>query len=404
MDTKHILIAEDEENTRLSLSLFLKKAGYNVTTAKDGREALKKIIELKKSYKAVDLLLTDISMPDMSGIELIDELEKNEISIPILVITGYGNKEMILDLMRKGCSDYIEKPFNAQKLIARLPLIFEKQEKAMRIKEKETEWLIQQQAELTMKAESYLHCFENMREQIELAITAYQNLVHIREDECKVSVAYRHQPISELGGDFIDIRNTPTGCDLLLADVAGHDMGASYHTVMIKAFFDENCRKGNNGEFFFQLLNQQLLENGKNERMVTAIFLRLNLESMEGEVLSAGHPPIISLSKEMPVPGSIKPKGDILGIYEKVAFESRSFSISSGERLFLYTDGLTNVYRFNVEKMRKEKLGSGGLENLINKYRILPIKDMIENIWKEITYFESYKFNDDILFFGIEIP
>jgi len=404
MDTKHILIAEDEEHTRLSLSLLLKMAGYNVTTAKDGMDALNKIIELKESYKAVDLLITDIYMPDMSGIELIDALEKNEISIPIIVITGYGDKEMILDLMRKGCSDYIEKPFNAQELIARLPLIFEKQEKARRIKEKETEWLIQQQAELTRKAESYLHHFENMREQIELAIIAYHNLVHIREDECKVSVAYRHQPISELGGDFIDIRNTPTGCDLLLADVAGHDMGASYHTVLIKAFFDENCRTGNDGEFFFQLLNQQLLENGKNERMVTALFLRLNLENMEGEVLSAGHPPIISLSKEMPVPGSIRSKGDILGIYEKVAFESRSFSISSGERLFLYTDGLTNAYHFNIEKMKKEKLGSDRLDNLINKYRILPLKDVIENIWKEITSFESYKFNDDMLLFGIEIP
>jgi len=404
MDTKHILIAEDEEHTRLSLSLLLKKAGYNVTTAQDGRDALEKIIELKESYKAVDLLLTDISMPDMSGIELIDALEKHEIAIPIIVITGYGNKEMILDLMRKGCSDYIDKPFNAQALIDRLPIIFEKQDKARTVKEKATSWLIQQQAELNQRAESYIHHFENLREQIELAVVAYQNLVHIREDICKVSVAYRHQPLSELGGDFIDIRNTPAGCDILLADVAGHDMGASYHTILIKAFFDENCRTGNDGESFLQLLNHQLLENGKNERMVTAIFLRLDLESMEGEVLSAGHPPIISLSKEMPVPGPITSKGDILGIYEQVAFESRIFSISSGERLFLYTDGLINAYRLNTQTMRKEKLGRDGLDNLIKKYRILHLKEMIDIIWKEITSFGYYKFNDDMLLFGIEIP
>lgn len=189
-----------------------------------------------------------------------------------------------------------------------------------------------------------------------------------------------------------------------MADVAGHDMGASYHTVLIKAFFDENCRTGNHGDSFFRLLNKQLLENGKNERMVTALFLRLNLETMHGEVLSAGHPPLIKLLKKLPGISRIATCGDVLGIHDSVSFDSQRFSFAPGDRFFLHTDGLTNAYRLNTHTGKKEKLGRNGLDHLIKKQDQPSLKNMVRNIAKGISEFHGYKFNDDMLLVGVEIP
>lgn len=126
---RHIFLAEDDEYIRLSLSVTLSKRGYKVTLAENGQEALEKIIALKAAGTPPDLLLTDIRMPGMSGIELIDRLKKLDVSLPVFVITGYGDKDMVVELMRRGCSDFIDKPFSPPDLLGRLLPIFEKKKR-----------------------------------------------------------------------------------------------------------------------------------------------------------------------------------------------------------------------------------------------------------------------------------
>ncbi|OQX23359.1 MAG: hypothetical protein BWK80_26485 [Desulfobacteraceae bacterium IS3] len=412
MSGKHILLAEDEEHVRYSLTAILKKAGYNVTAAVNGREALEKITELKANSAMPDLLLTDIKMPEMSGIELMDALEKQNIPLPVFAITGYGDKETVVELLRRGCRDYIDKPFDPKELLTRLPRIFDRlisshanhskddAEKAKAENEQIAERFFQEKTELNRQMDAYIRNFDMLRKQMDSAVGAYRNLTQIRQSGYKVHIAYHQQALSELGGDFTDVRDMPSGTDILLADVAGHDMGASFHTVMIKAFFDENCRTGNDGKSFFRLLNRQLLENGRNERMVTAVFLRLNLKEMTGEVVSAGHPPCLRLAKETSFPDTLMTAGDVLGIYDDVVFADCKFPLYPGDRFFLHTDGLTDAYR--ISSMKRSKLEIQGLRLLIKQFHNLPLEKMIGHIAKSVT--ACYKFNDDVLLLGAEIP
>ncbi len=402
MSGKHILLAEDEEQVRYSLTAILKKAGYNVTAAGNGREALEKITQLKADSDLPDLLLTDIKMPEMSGIELMDALEKQGIPVPVFAITGYGDKETVVELLRRGCRDYIDKPFDPKELLGRLPRIFDSLIKETEKAEAENERFFQEKTDLSRQMDAYIRNFEMLRKQMDSAVGAYRNLTRIRQSGYKVRMAYHHQALSELGGDFADIRDMPSGTDILLADVAGHDMGASFHTVMIKAFFDENCRTGNDGKSFFRLLNRQLLENGRNERMVTAIFLRLNLKEMTGEVVSAGHPPCLRLAKETSFPDTLMTAGDVLGIYDEVVFADCKFGLYPGDRFFLHTDGLTDAYRMSRSSMKRRKLEIQGLRLLIKQCHKLPLEEMIGHIAKSVT--ACYKFNDDVLLLGAEIP
>lgn len=73
-----------------------------------------------------DLLITDIQMPGMTGLELINEVNLMGINLPILVITNYGTRKLIIELMREGCMDYLDKPFTTKEFTNRVARVLKK--------------------------------------------------------------------------------------------------------------------------------------------------------------------------------------------------------------------------------------------------------------------------------------
>ena len=112
----HVLIADDETHTRLSLSFILESAGYLVTDAPDGQEALDKILALRRTSHPIDLLVLDIEMPGLTGWELLDELEEQNIFLPTIIITGFSDSPT-RGKFSEGCRvEIILKPFTPQRL------------------------------------------------------------------------------------------------------------------------------------------------------------------------------------------------------------------------------------------------------------------------------------------------
>ena len=125
MKDKHILVIDDEEYMLRSLKLVLNLERYRVSTATNGKEALDVILLKEKSDNPVDLIITDIWMPQLTGIELLKKLNKLNINKPFLAITALGDKDVIIDLLQKGCIDYIDKPFDDDMLLGKIEKIFE---------------------------------------------------------------------------------------------------------------------------------------------------------------------------------------------------------------------------------------------------------------------------------------
>jgi DNA-binding response OmpR family regulator len=111
-----ILIVEDDTMTRKALEHRITKDGYKVLSAVDGKQAA----EIIKNEK-IDLLLTDLYMPNLSGLDLINivrkELRKN---IPIIMLTRVGLEETVLKAFELGADDYMTKPFNPDELSLRI--------------------------------------------------------------------------------------------------------------------------------------------------------------------------------------------------------------------------------------------------------------------------------------------
>ena len=115
-----ILVVEDDSNIEQLVTFKLKNAGYSVSTAHNGAEALE---SLKK--QSVDLIITDVMMPVMGGKELVMELKKNPAtkSIPVVMLTSRTLEKEIVEGFSLGVEDYIKKPFSPQELIVRVKTV-----------------------------------------------------------------------------------------------------------------------------------------------------------------------------------------------------------------------------------------------------------------------------------------
>ena len=107
----NILVADDEANIRRGLAMGLTDEGYNVYEAGDGLEALKII-----GAKDVDLVITDLKMPEMTGEELLKHITANYKNIPVIILTGHGTIETAVQMMHDGAYDFMTKPLNLDHL------------------------------------------------------------------------------------------------------------------------------------------------------------------------------------------------------------------------------------------------------------------------------------------------
>ena len=116
-----ILVAEDEPLMLMAIEGKLKNEGYEVLGVSDGREALK-AVELSQP----DLIITDILMPYTSGLELISIIKSSGRNIPIIVLSGLGEEETVMEAFKLGADDFLTKPFNPTELSVRVKRLINK--------------------------------------------------------------------------------------------------------------------------------------------------------------------------------------------------------------------------------------------------------------------------------------
>ncbi|SLM32789.1 putative cheY-like protein [Desulfamplus magnetovallimortis] len=136
--TIHILVVDDDRLTRTILSSYFSKPQYQVDLAVDGKDALQKIIDSNNTTEQYDLVITDIEMPNMNGIELMNEMNRMDLMLPVMAITAAtDDKNIIINLLRQGCSEYVPKPIKKEDLLQRTQKILS--QKALKSSKKELE-------------------------------------------------------------------------------------------------------------------------------------------------------------------------------------------------------------------------------------------------------------------------
>ena len=119
---RRILVVEDDRTLRQTLSYNLNREGYDVTTAADGEAALE-----AARNSAIDLILLDVMLPGMSGVEVLRVLRRDGISAPVIIVSAKGDEIDRVVGLKVGADDYVTKPFSRPELLARIEALLRRQ-------------------------------------------------------------------------------------------------------------------------------------------------------------------------------------------------------------------------------------------------------------------------------------
>ena len=115
MSAPHILVVDDEPDIRKILRMTLEKLEYYVVEAEDGQQAMTLLNEGEHPM-VIDVIITDIRMPNINGVEAIDYFQREYPSVPLIVLTGFPDVSLAMNLMKRGVTDYLVKPVDREKL------------------------------------------------------------------------------------------------------------------------------------------------------------------------------------------------------------------------------------------------------------------------------------------------
>lgn len=120
MERMHILIAEDESEVLQTMATILEMEGFAVSKAGNGKDALAIYEHSKSEGRAVDIVVTDFEMPGMSGGQLVETLRKGGENPGIMVVTAYGTRDLVANLLEQGVDSYLDKPYKVDDLVGKV--------------------------------------------------------------------------------------------------------------------------------------------------------------------------------------------------------------------------------------------------------------------------------------------
>lgn len=387
LDSYTVLIVEDEVNVRESLAYLLRTYGADVQSTCNGIEALNFLSQ--KSNVKVDLIITDIEMPFLNGVELLKKLHKLNLYVPTIVITGYGEKSLVQKLLRIGCEDFLDKPFSKKELkdcLLRTVEKIEKQPSALKI----------------YSDDSLKDKLDTLNRKVDNINDAHKSITNYDSNKYK-SVKIWNSSIEELGGDCFFIHEDSNFIYAVIADVAGHDMGASYYTIIVKTVFHQVNSKEFTPIEFIKELEGLLPEIDDSKRMICVMCLRYEKVNHKLSVCSAGVPPLICTSsdcKSLVVPNYIHPP---LGIYPLSDIFQEEFSLEDFDKMFLFSDGILNSTKLHRIQEKDSLIGHNLLVNWIYEKLEEGIESTINHIKKNTLRYCRHKQNDDILIVGVDL-
>jgi two-component system, NtrC family, response regulator AtoC len=217
----HILVTDDESHQRAIMTEFLEELGVKVIQAQNGREALEKV----KSEDKLDLIISDLQMPEMNGIDLLKAVKAERDDIPLIVVTAHGTIETAIEAIKLGASDYLLKPLELEEVKLRIQKILE-----IRALNRKTAWLETENRRLA-KPSSVVIESQPMK-------ALFRDLSRVVDSETTVLLSgetgvgkeviarYLHDNGPRSKGPFMAINCSAIPDNLLESQFFGHEKGA----------------------------------------------------------------------------------------------------------------------------------------------------------------------------------
>mgnify|MGYP001815492518 FL=1 len=328
-----ILIVEDNPASLEIMQVRLEASDYRVITATDGEKGL-----AKAQSSLPDLILLDVMMPKMDGLEVCRRLKNNDSLpfMPIIMVTAKTDTKDVIAGLEAGGDEYLTKPVDHGSLVARVKSM-------LRIKELH-DTVIAQSTQL-----------ENQLKTASKIQTLFWPELPTPEGGIRTWAV--SQPASYVGGDFYDAIILPDKSVLAyVADVSGKGVPAALIMAAVSTKIRAEASLQQNLNLILRAVNGSMYELASTEGyFATMLLLKYWPRMKRIEMIRAGHinPVLVSPTGVREISGL---KGVSLGVMEEVDYELAELVLEPGESLLLFSDGVTEAENERVEQFGYQRL------------------------------------------------
>jgi sigma-B regulation protein RsbU (phosphoserine phosphatase) len=352
-----ILVVDDEEGIRRQLTAILREEGYSAESAANGTEA---IAIIKKQY--FDIVITDLMMPGIDGMELLRHIKKDYPNTVVVMITAHGSERIAVEAIKAGAYDYIPKPFSyPEEMLA----VIERAVEHLRLK-KESE-LFQQHLEQELAEAQRIQQF--LLPQQSPSIDG-------------LDIGIFSLPARQVGGDYHDFIELPSGeLGIVVGDVSGKGMPAALLMASVQASLRAYAETSYSPKHIISQVNNLLYRYTESHKFVTLFYGVLNPQSGTLTYSNAGHnyPLIFRENEDM---FELDSTGMPCGILENASYGEARIKMKRGDIALIYTDGITEA--MNSDEMM---FGEQRLKNVVSKSLHLDLTDLVNSIREELSRF-----------------
>jgi two-component system nitrogen regulation response regulator NtrX len=214
-----VLIVDDEEGILESLSGILEDEGYDVLTSGSGEDALR---ILKEQEQGPDLILLDVWLPGIDGIQTLKEIKSLKPDLPVIMISGHGNIELAVKATRMGAYDFLEKPLSLERVLLAAQRALEK--RTLEIEYKALKQDLIKKWRLIGNSQR----MRQLREQIEMAAQSNSRVLILGESGSGKELVARllHEKSKRVDKPFIEVNCAAIPQELIESELFGHEKGS----------------------------------------------------------------------------------------------------------------------------------------------------------------------------------
>lgn len=385
MPEKMLVVDDEPDLESLIRQRFRKKirdGEYDFVFARNGLEALAKLLE----HKDIGVILSDINMPEMDGLTLLAKL--NELKNPALrtvIVSAYGDMDNIRTAMNRGAYDFVTKPVDfidlektIEKTINELEII--------RNAVKEHDQLLAIQYDL------------DTARNIQSAILP--KVFPPFPDKKEFEIFAAMEPAKEVGGDLYDfflLDDDRLG--FVMGDVSGKGIPAAIFMAVSRTLIRATALKGISPDECLTYVNRLLCQESVASMFVTVFYGIINFKTGELNYSNGGHNPPYVLSKDGKLRLVELTGGLALGVVEDFQFKNKVIQLEPGDRIFTFTDGVTEAMDPEFELYSDERL-----EDFLKERFSLNATELVKECFQDVhKYAKGAVQSDDITVLAVKL-
>src|SRR5215467_11628172 len=380
---QRILIADDQKDVLDALQLLLKGQGYLLETVSNPADLLAALAQREFDLLLMDLNYARDTTSGREGLDVLGQLKKMADAPPVVAMTGWATVGLAVAAMQHGVSDFVEKPWDNARLLEILETQISRGRERREARRRANE---EEQA----REEAIHHLHEQEREIAEAKAIQERLLPREIPQIAGYEIATSWQSAEAVGGDYFDVlalgENT---LGLCIADVAGKGIPAALLMSNLQAAVRGLSSPSLAPDLLCNSLNSLVWRNTHTDRFITFFYAQLNGPARRLSYANAGHNPPVVVHAD----GSherLQEGGGVLGVFEEQIFALGTAQLAPGDRVVLFTDGVTEATNTDGEEFGERRLLS-----LLEEQRALAAKHLRRKIAAAIAEFSGGHLSDD---------